>query len=248
MLKKLRRLITPAAIEQRSIQLAGQSVTYTLKRSGKRRSIGLHIDDKGLTVAMPLRASEKWLHSVLQERAHWVLDKLESWQAKKPAPQQWVNGATILFQGETFVLRIVPSLFASAPQLAGRQLVIHADRVDDPLAIEEIVEQWYRREALQLFTECVAHYAPLMQVSPREIRLSSARTQWGSCTARGVVHLNWRLVKVPLALVDYVVAHELAHLVEMNHSAAFWRVVQSVCPDYVKRRGELRKWSPATDA
>jgi predicted metal-dependent hydrolase len=248
MLKKLRRLITPAAIEQRSIQLAGQSVTYTLKRSGRRRSIGLHIDDKGLTVAMPLRASEKWLHSVLQERARWVLDKLESWQAKKPAPQQWVNGATILFQGETFVLRIVPSLFASAPQLAGRQLVIHADRVDDPLAIEKIVEQWYRREALQLFTECVAHYAPLMQASPREIRLSSARTQWGSCTARGVVHLNWRLVKVPLALVDYVVAHELAHLVEMNHSAAFWRVVQSVCPDYVKRRGELRKWSPATDA
>jgi predicted metal-dependent hydrolase len=253
MLKKLRRLITPTAlaptaIEQRSIQLAGRVIPYTLKRSGKRRSIGLRIDDKGLTVAIPLRASEKWLHSVLQEKARWVVDKLESWQAKKPAPQQWVDGAAILYRGETFVLRVVPSLFACAPQLAGRQLVIHADRADDPLAIEKIVEHWYRREALQLFTECVAHYAPLLRVAPREIRLSAASTQWGSCTARGVVHLNWRLVKMPLHLVDYVVAHELAHLVEMNHSAAFWRVVQVVCPNYVKLRGELRKWSPAADA
>ena len=87
MLKKLHRLITPAVVEQRSIQLAGKPVTYTLKRTGRRRSIGLRIDDRGLTVNMPLRASEKWLHSVLQEKAVWVVEILESWQAKKPATQ-----------------------------------------------------------------------------------------------------------------------------------------------------------------
>lgn len=95
MLKKLRRLITPAVVEQRSIQLAGKPVTYTLKRTGRRRSISLRIDDRGLTVNIPLRASEKWLHSVLQEKAAWVVEKLESWQATKPAPQQWVDGEPI---------------------------------------------------------------------------------------------------------------------------------------------------------
>ena len=248
MLKKLRRMITPPpAVEQRTVELVGTPVTYTLKRTGRRRSIGLRIDDRGLTVNMPLRASEKWLHSVLQERAGWVVEKLATWQAKKPVQQQWVDGEQILFRGETFKLRIVPSLFDAPPQLHGTYLVIHIPNTDNPAAIEKAVEQWYRREALQLFTECVEHFAPLMNVSAREIKLSAARTQWGSCTTRGTVRLNWQLIKMPLHLIDYVVVHELAHLVEMNHSAAFWRVVGVVCPDYVKMRGELRKWSLSTE-
>ena len=244
MLKNLRRLITPpAAIERRTVELAGTPVTYTLKRTGRRRSIGLRIDDRGLTVNMPLRASEKWLHSVLQERAGWVVGKLATWQTKKPMQQQWMDGAQILFRGETFKLRIVPSLFDAPPQLHGAYLVLHISKADDSAAIEKVVEQWCRREALQLFTECVEHFATQMHVSAREIKLSAATTQWGSCTVRGVVRLNWRLIRMPLHLIDYVVVHELAHLVEMNHSAAFWRVVGKACPDYVNLRGELRKWS-----
>ena len=243
MLKNLHRLITPAVVEQRSIQLAGKPVTYTLKRTGRRRSIGLRIDDRGLTVNIPLRASEKWLHSVLQEKAAWVVEKLESWQAKKPAPQQWVDGEPILYRGESFMLRIIPSLFDAPPQLHGTQLIVHVSKTDNPAVIEKSIMRWYRHEALQLFTECIAHFAPLLNVNPNEIKLSSARTQWGSCTTHGTVRLNWQLIKMPLHLVDYVVVHELAHLREMNHSAAFWNVVETACPDYAKRRGELRKWS-----
>ena len=242
MLNKLRRLITsPPSAEQRTVELAGTPVTYTLKRTS-RRSIGLRIDDRGLTVNVPLRASEKWLHSVLQDKARWVVEKMENWQAKKPVPQQWVDGAPILFRGEEFTLCIVPSLFDAPPQLHGTHLAVHVSQADNPDAIEKIIERWYRHEAMQLFEECVAHFAPLMSVSPREIKLSAARTQWGSCTTRGTVRLNWQLIKMPLHLIDYVVVHELAHLVEMNHSAAFWQVVESVCPDYVSLRGKLRKW------
>ena len=243
MIKKLRRLVNPPAVEQRSIQLIGKAITYTLKRSNRRRSIGLRIDDRGLTVNVPLRASEKWLHSVLHDKAHWVIDKLENWQTNKPVPPQWVDGETILYRGETFMLRIVPSLFDTPPQLHGAQLIVHVSKADNPAVIEKIIMHWYRREALQLFTECVGHFATLMNVAPREIKLSAARTQWGSCTARGCLRLHWQLIKMPLHLIDYVVVHELAHLVEMNHSAAFWRVVGEVCPDYVKLRGELRRWS-----
>ena len=245
MLEKLFQQPTTPAIERRSINLAGRLVDYTLKRTRRRRSIGLMVDDRGLTVAMPLRASEKWLHSALQEKADWVVKKLESWQGKKPDESQWVDGGKILFRGETFTLRIVPSLFDTPPILQGVHLIVHVSGRGDPAAVERIVEHWYWREALQLFTECLEHFAPLMNVKPQEIKISAAHTQWGSCTARGTVRLNWQLVKMPLHLVDYVVVHELAHLVEMNHSAAFWRVVESACPDYVKLRRELRKWSLA---
>jgi predicted metal-dependent hydrolase len=241
MFRMLQRLAEPPAVEQRSIRLAGQDVSFTLKRSGKRRSIGLRIDDDGLTVAMPLRASEKWLHSVLQERASWIVEKIAGWQAKKPEPTLWANGESIRFLGEALTLRVVPSLFDAPPLLQGRQLFVHVCDSADRVVIEQVVTQWYRREAEVLFRERVAHYAPLLNVSPSELKLSSARTQWGSCTVSGTVHLNWQLIKLPLRLLDYVVAHELAHLVEMNHSAAFWEVVKSACPDFKKRRGELRR-------
>lgn len=242
MLGRLRRTITPPAVEQRSIQLAGKPVTYTLKRSHKRRSIGLRIDDHGLTVSMPLRATEKWLHTVLNEKADWVVAKLDGWQTKKPPAPQWIDGEKIAFRGENFTLRIIPGLFNSPPQLHGEQLRLHLVNITDEIKIEKVVTQWYRREAERVFAECVAHYAELMKVAPLQIKLSSARTQWGSCTSRGVVRLNWQLVKMPLHLIDYVVVHELAHLTEMNHSAAFWQVVESVCPDYSNCRAELRRY------
>jgi predicted metal-dependent hydrolase len=246
MLSKLHRLNTPPAAEQRSIQLADKLISYTLKRSPRRRSIGLQINDHGLTVSMPLRASEKWLHEVLQEKAQWVVAKLDSWQSKQAPIQKWAEGETVLFRGESFTLRIVQGLFNAAPQLTASELIIHVVDVGNQLSINKKMLKWYKHEAMRVFEECILHFAPLMHVSPREVKLTSARTQWGSCTAQGVVRLNWQLVTMPLHLIDYVVIHELAHLQEMNHSAAFWRVVESVCPDYAKVRGELRKWNPAT--
>lgn len=243
---KLQKLKTPPpAAEQRSIHLADKLVSYTLKRSSKRRSIGLQINERGLTVSMPLRASEKWLHSVLQEKAQWVLDKLENWQGRQAPVQKWAEGETILFRGETFTLRVFPGLFNAPPQLSASELVIHVVDSGNQLSINKKMLKWYKHEALRVFNECVEHFAPLMNVAPNEVRLTSARTQWGSCTTLGVVRLNWQLVTMPLHLIDYVVVHELAHLREMNHSPAFWRVVEGVCPDYAKMRGELRKWSPA---
>ncbi len=247
MFKVFRQPPERPAVERRSIELSGKTISYTLKRTSRRRSIGLKVDDDGLTVNVPASASEKWLHAVLLDKADWVVEKLDGWRSTKRPPQQWVDNATILFRGEAFVLRVVPSLFDAPPQLQKTQLFVHVADATDHVAIAVAVTDWYRREALQLFTECVEHFAPLMGVAPREVKLSSARMQWGSCTARGTVHLNWQLIKMPLPLVDYVVVHELAHLVEMNHSAAFWAVVARACPDYAKRRRELRKWSPVAD-
>ena len=230
------------AIEQRSIELAGKPVSYTLRRSGKRRrSIGLSIDDRGLTVSMPQRASERWLHSVLQDKAQWIVHQLAEWEARKPSLPQWVDGQFIKFMGEPLTLRVVASLFDALPLLRGRELFVHVADTANRQVVEQVVTQWYQREAEVLFRQRVAHYAPLMRVSPGVVALSSARTQWGSCTARGTVRLNWHLVKMPLRLIDYVVVHELAHLIEMNHSPAFWEVVAAVLPDYQRRRSELRR-------
>ncbi len=241
MFKAMQRQAEPPAVEQRVVRLAEQDVGYTLKRSGKRRTIGLRIDDGGLTVAVPMRASEKWLHGVLQEKAAWIVEKLAEWEAKKPEPMRWMDGEAVHFMGEALTLRVISSLFETPPLLQGRQLFVHVADSANQAFIEQSVTCWQQQEASRLFLERVALYAPLLGVAPAEVKLSSARTQWGSCTARGTVHLNWQLIKLSLRLIDYVVVHELSHLVEMNHSAAFWDVVKSACPDFRKRRNELRR-------
>lgn len=242
MLKMLRTLITPPVaklpvLEQRAAVLAGKHITYTLKRSSRRRSIGLRIDDNGLTVSMPLRSSEKWLDSVLQQKASWVVEKLDGWQARRPQQICWSDGESIPYLGELVVLRVMPGRAASARQ-HGDELHVCCDATAE--RIERKVFAWYRQQAIALFEARVAHYAALLNVAPREIKLSSAKTQWGSCTSRGTVRLNWQLIKLPQYLIDYVVVHELAHLHQMNHSAAFWAQVGSVCPDYVRLRRELK--------
>ncbi len=240
MFKRLRSLVTPPAVEQRAALLAGKQITYTLKRSGKRRSIGLRIDDRGLTVSMPLRASESWLHSVLQDKAHWVVEKLDGWQSRKPAEVRWADGEVVPFLGERLTLRVRQSLFAAPVHQRGKELWVFVADDSNAAHIGQLVLHWYRRQAETLFAERVAHYAPLLNVAPRVLKLSSAKTQWGSCTARGTVRLNEQLIRLPLRLIDYVVVHELAHLREMNHSAAFWDVVGSACPAYAKLRRELK--------
>lgn len=239
MFSTLHRKVSPPAVEQRNIDLSGKTIRYTLKRS-KRRSIGLRIDERGLTVSMPLRASEKWLHSVLLDKADWVVEKMAGWQDRQPVVIQWRDGERIPFCGDTLTLRVVPDLFGAPPFLRGGILHLQPVGTPTPPQIGRMVEQWYRQQALELFERRVAHFASRLQVAPNALKLSAARSQWGSCTVRGVVRLNWRLIKLPHALIDYVVAHELAHLVEMNHSAAFWQVVERGCPDYRLRRGQLR--------
>ncbi|MFZ5503250.1 MAG: M48 family metallopeptidase [Pseudomonadota bacterium] len=238
MLTRLRNAGSPPVVEQRAAHLAGKRITYTLKRSSKRRSIGLRIDDRGLTVSMPLRASERWLNSVLQDKACWVVEKLDGWQQRKPEVMSWQDGAMVPFLGEQLSLRLRASLFATDAQRQGDVLWVYVE--DNAAQIEQAVLRWYRQQAEILFAGRVAHYAPLLEVIPKAIKLSAAKTQWGSCSARGTIRLNEKLLRLPLYLIDYVVVHELAHLREMNHSAAFWRAVAVGCPDYLRLRAELR--------
>ena len=248
MIGKLRRLLAPPPIaapptaEIRTVTLAGQLVSYKLKRT-RRRSIGLRIDDRGLVVNIPMRTTEKWLSSVLQDKALWVVDKLAQWQIKHHAPPTLQDGHVLHFMGETLTLRLVSSLFDTFPQRRAAELFVHVTGTSSTNAhtsAESAINNWYKLMAGQHFNDRVALYAPLMRVSPSLIKLTSARAQWGSCTTQGTLRFNWQLIKMPQRLIDYVVIHELAHLIEMNHSQAFWREVEKLCPDYLMRRKELR--------
>ena len=219
------------------IDIAGQTVAYQLKRS-KRRTIGLSIDHRGLRIGAPLRARQGDIELLIRQHGQWVLDKLAAWR-DRPAPEKLavIDGTVVFSLGEPLTVAISESKRASW-RFAGDQLQLHVSPTVDA---NQLLEKALREKARTTFTERLAHYSPLLGVGLPPLRLSSARTRWGSCSHHGGISLNWRLIFMPLPIVDYVVAHELAHLKEMNHSPRFWSVVEQLCPDWKARRLELRR-------
>jgi predicted metal-dependent hydrolase len=216
----------------------GIDIAYTLKRSRRRRSITLTVDESGLRVGAPWRASHSRIETVLKTHAAWITRKVAEWQARRPPPFIWRTGATAMLLGEPLSLVVQPA--ANATGRSGNYLYVSASG-DDALAIKERVIAWLRTSAQDWFERRAAHFANSLGVQVGAIRLSNAKTRWGTCHPDGRIHLNWRLIQAPPALIDYVVVHELAHLREPNHSPRFWRWVGSVMPDYKQRRLALRR-------
>jgi predicted metal-dependent hydrolase len=138
---------------------------------------------------------------------------------------------------------------AAAPQPGARllddnRLLVELREPGSRDAVQEAVVKWYRRHAQAHFQERLALLAPRLGVAVPRLFLSSARTRWGSCNARRQVRLNWRLVQATQGTIDYVAVHELAHLVEMNHSPRFWALVATACPDYKAACEELNHMGP----
>lgn len=229
-----------AARETRVARLAGREVAYTLKRRRRSRNIYLKVDQEGLAVSAPLKASISWIESVLQDKTSWILRKLEEWEGRKSPQLIWREGALFPFLGRNYRLTLAPQ-GTLWPMAAGEELVLGLACGFDPKAVEAQVMAWYRNEALACFRERTAVYATRLGVPYPRVSLSDAKTLWGSCSAQGGIRLNWKLIQLPLQIIDYVIAHELAHLKEMNHSRAFWDIVAKIYPDYAQARNQLRK-------
>lgn len=119
------------------------------------------------------------------------------------------------------------------------EVIVKAGDID--VAREQIAVE-LRKEARPLFRERIDTYSPQMGVFPKRLRVGDQRTRWGSCSARGTISLNWRLIMAPPEVLDYIVVHELAHLREMNHSSRFWSVVEQHCPDYRVQEAWLKQY------
>lgn len=218
-----------------SIDLAGQRVAYCLRRS-RRRTIGLAVDHRGLRIGAPLRARQADIEALIRQHGQWVLDKLATWQTRQ-APEKLAihDSMQLTILGQPLTVTVTP-IGRPRWQWLGDKLHLWPSPTTEAAAL---LEKALRAKARQVFTERLAHYAPALGVAPPPLRLSAARTRWGSCSRHGI-SLNWRLIFMPLPVVDYVVCHELAHLREMNHSPRFWSVVEQLCPDWRRLRLELR--------
>ena len=236
---------------QRDIVLGPHRVAYELRRA-RRRSIGFVVGAEGLSVSAPRWVGIAEVEAALREKKDWILRKLQEQRERasrlQAARVDWREGVTLPFLGDTVIVVLDPRttgavLHADACTLPGvTRLTLHLGLPQQaaPQQIRDAVQSWLQRQARRIFEERCQLFAQRLNVRMTRLTLSSAATRWGSASADGSIRLNWRLVHFGLPVIDYVVAHELAHLREMNHSPAFWDVVRSALPDFEAARGVLR--------
>ncbi|MGH8671646.1 MAG: M48 family metallopeptidase [Burkholderiales bacterium] len=218
---------------------------YTLKKSVRRRTIGLGVDTEGLTVYAPQGALRREIESVLRHEANWIHRKLGEMRAKRVTPIRWQDGGELRFRGEPLLLRLKAVRKQVSPVRCNGRLVVSLADPTDKRELRTRVVDWYKRQALPYFRSRLAVYTPKLGLPVSGLELSDAKTHWGSCNWRGKIRISWRLIQAPREQIDYVVAHELAHLTAHRHSVRFWKTVQRIYPGYERPMSDLKDYGYA---
>ncbi|HUG11644.1 MAG TPA: SprT family zinc-dependent metalloprotease [Opitutaceae bacterium] len=212
-----------------------------VRRSARARRYRIEVKRDGTAVlTIPARGSAREAQAFLANQAAWLARARERVaRMPRPAPA-WTHGTSVLFRGEW--LPIEPhATRAGVVSLGGREFRVRAATSDLRLALEAQFKRIAKVELVARAWELAATHG----IQIRRVSIRSQRTRWGSCSSKGTISLNWRLVQAPPAVADYVVLHELAHTRHMNHSTGFWRAVAELCPGWREAERWLKANGPA---
>ncbi len=229
---------------QQSLTLSnGETISYLLERR-PRRTIGLKITADGLVVHAPKRIFEFQLNQILQEKSNWILNKLQARETNQVEKIQWADGEHLLYLGNDIQLCVTQSSSNKALTFDQNTLNMACLQPNNHALVSRKVIQWYKKQAASDFSRRLEILATKLGVATPPLTLSNAQSRWGSCNSRSEVRLSWRLLQAPPHIINYVICHELAHLKQMNHSAKFYAVLESLFPNYKAAEKELKALSP----
>lgn len=210
-----------------SSRAAAEPPTYELVRTA-RRTLEVRVTPGGrVEVRAPLRLAERRIRDFVAQRADWIERARLRWSARAVVPKRYEEGEVFYYLGRGYPLKIVPGALMRL-----RLTDVFELSADHVFCARGVFEDWYRARALRELRQRAEAVAARMQARTGPIRLTGARTRWGSCSPRGAIRLNWRLVLAPEKVIEYVIVHELAHLDHLDHSRRFWARVEKAMPDH----------------
>jgi predicted metal-dependent hydrolase len=231
--------------ESRTLSAGEDTFCYTLRRTGRRRTVGIYMEpDQRLTVLAPTGADTDSVERILRRRLPWIRRQRRELEALPPRlpPRQWVNAETHRYLGRQYRLKMVAGAESSV-KLTGGHFKVTLPDPKDRAAVRKLMEGWYRARAravvVQRAKRLIAATSWLEVTELPPITIKALTHRWGSTTKAGRITFNVDVVKLPPACLDYVIAHELVHLKIPNHSAAYWRMLGRVMPDWEKWRERL---------
>lgn len=202
-------------------------------RTERRKTADIRVEDGAVSVVVPIDLPIERIDSLLKEKRQWIKDKIVLHRQAEPVGEkQFVSGEAFSYLGRNYRLKVEKGAFQPVRLIAGRLVVSMPEGKEQPYMIRNALVRWYKRQAEQKLAEKVERYAPLAGVEPAGIGIKSFKSRWGSCTVKGKLEFNWRVMMAPNRCVDYVVVHELCHLKRHDHSPEFWKEIKRVIPGY----------------
>jgi predicted metal-dependent hydrolase len=217
-------------------------LSYQLIRSKKRRrTISLQVKEDGKIVICAPHHTPKWeIEKFIKEKQSWIVNKISEKEKQiKEVEKRFQSGERFLYLGEWYPLEIHESDHKEPPlRLSFGNFILNKDHIE---GARDLFIQWYKREAKEKIVGRIDYYSHRLHLFPKGIRITNARSRWGSCSRDNRLSFGWRIIMASLAVIDYVLIHELVHIREKNHSKKFWANLESILPDYRKHRLWLKE-------
>ena len=219
------------------------NITYRIKRSKKRKkTISLQIRNASeVLVSAPYFTPREEIDRFIDEKQHWIHNTIRKHEADsiQNREKKFENGETFLYLGQSYPLEVFFEPFENAG-VVFRHDRFYLNASDDPSLRRHYLVSWYKRKAIEYISQRVDFYEKVLKLHHKNIRITSAKSQWGSCSEDDRLAFSFRLIMAPPEVIDYVVIHELTHIREKNHSAGFWHQVEAALPEYRKHRQWLK--------
>ena len=211
-------------------------------RTERSKSASIEIEGDTVKVTVPKNLSEQRIEELVKNRTVWIRQKLKiQTETIRPKDKEYVNGETFSYLGRNYRLKCL-SGGSGETKLTNGYLTVCLAKDASGAAVEgcmrQSLQQWYQARALEKLKEKTKRYSAILGVSPQSVGVKEYKARWGSCSSSGDVTYNWRIIMAPHHIVDYIVVHELCHLLEHNHGPKYWKHVKNVIPDYK----ECREW------
>lgn len=226
-----------------SVEYQGRIIEFDLEYRD-RKTLAIHVRPPGVVkVFSPPGVPEYEIKSRVKSKGRWIIGKLDEVKHLDPEKfrKRFINGESFLFLGKNYDLRIIsngrkiPRVFFSNDTFYLETGIFEKEK------LRKTMEKWYRKKAGVIINDRVEIYSGKIGRMARSAHVKEQKRRWGSCTAKGDLYFNWRLAMAPPGIIDYVVVHEMSHLVHADHSKRFWDKVGSILPDYKKRRKWLKE-------
>ncbi|MGM0836561.1 MAG: M48 family metallopeptidase [Bacillota bacterium] len=213
----------------------GETIRFEIKYKN-RTSIGIVIDSYGdLEVLVPKKTSDEQVIRLLEGNWDAILQKVQEVKARMNGPQEKVykNDEHFLYLGNTYPINIIQDRTIKQDHVVfeGNLFHIYAKQLDEE-KLKQSLKRFYYQQTKALVEESIASYQRHFKKKPRSIRITDSKTTWGTCDSNLRLTFNWRLAMAPREVLDYVVVHEMCHMVHLNHDRSFWRLVGKIMPDY----------------
>lgn len=220
-----------------------QNIPYKVIKS-RRKSVSIFIQpSKEVIVRAPIQMSDAVIKQLVQSKSDWIIKKLAQMPEFYQEPQKDYNdGDKIFYRGKEYRLRVfADSLVKQSKIIAKEEEICVYRKVGEEVITKDLLILWYKEQARSRILERINDYQNLVQRPIKTIRIKSQKSRWGSCSSKGNLNFNWRIILMPDALFDYIIVHELCHLKQLNHSKQYWDLVKAILLDYKERERSIKQ-------